>query len=88
VTGPGEGTEYTFTGTGGSFLLEGTVPKETNSVWVNGYKLRLYVAGKTFFNYIADAKFSTLKKGTNTYVINARNEEGKILDTVTYTVTY
>lgn len=88
VTGPGEGTEYTFTGTGSSFLLEGTVPKETSSVWVNGYKLRLYVAGKTFFNYIADATFGTLKKGTNTYVINARNAEDKILDTLTFTVTY
>ncbi|MDD4627910.1 MAG: FecR domain-containing protein [Candidatus Peribacteraceae bacterium] len=88
VTAPGEGTAYTFTGTGSSFLLEGVVPKETSSVWVNGYKLRLYVAGKTFFNYIADAKYSTLKKGLNTYVINARNAEGKILDTLTYTVTY
>jgi len=30
----------------------------------------------------------TLKKGVNTYVVNARNAEGQLLDTLTYTVTY
>ncbi|MDD5623625.1 MAG: FecR domain-containing protein [Candidatus Peribacteraceae bacterium] len=86
VTGPTPGAAHTATGS--SLLLEGTVPKETASVWVNGYKLRLYTAGKTFWNYIADVQYGTLKKGMNTYVINARNAEGKILDTLTYTVTY
>jgi hypothetical protein len=85
VTGPVAGTQYTATG---AFLLEGAVPKETASVWVNGYRLRLYTAGKTFWNYLADPKLGTLKRGVNTYRINARNEKGEILDTTTYTVTY
>jgi hypothetical protein len=86
VTAPAAGTAFTA-GTG-SFLLEGTTSPKTSSVWVNGYRLRLYVPGKTFWNYIADEKLGTLKKGVNTYVINARDSESKILDTLTYTVTY
>ena len=86
VTAPAEGTSYASST--GSLLIEGTVSASTASVWVNGYKLRLYTPGKTFWNYIADARLGTLKKGTNTYVVNARNAEGKILDTLTYTVTY
>lgn len=85
VTGPVPGTTYTATG---AFLLEGSAPPETVSVWVNGYKLRLYTPGKLFWNYIADPAFATLKRGTNLYKVNARDSEGKILDTVTYTVTY
>ncbi|MDD5751300.1 MAG: FecR domain-containing protein [Candidatus Peribacteraceae bacterium] len=86
VTAPAEGTAYT-TATG-SLLIEGSVSATTASVWVNGYKLRLYSAGKTFWNYIADVNLGTLKKGANTYVVNARNAEGQLLDTLTYTVTY
>jgi hypothetical protein len=77
-----------FTSTGSAFLLEGTNPSETASVWVDGYKLRLFTPGKTFWNYIADPALGTLKKGVHTYIINARNAQGEILDTTTYTVTY
>ncbi len=86
VTGPVPGTQ--FTSTGSAFLLEGTNPPETASVWVDGYKLRLFTPGKTFWNYIADPALGTLKKGVHTYIINARNAQGEILDTTTYTVTY
>lgn len=86
VTGPFPGTQ--FTSTGSAFLIEGSTPSDTASVWVNGYKLRLYTPGKTFWNYIADPALGTLKRGVNTYRINARNAKGEILDTTTYTVTY
>ncbi|MFH0851531.1 MAG: hypothetical protein V1876_02170, partial [Candidatus Peregrinibacteria bacterium] len=86
VTGPVPGTQ--FTSTGSAFLLEGTAPPETDSVWVNGYRLRLYSPGKTFWNYIADPALGTLTRGVNTYRINARNAQGEVLDTTTYTVTY
>jgi len=86
VTGPKEGSE--FTSTGSAFLLEGTVMPLANSVWVNGYKLKLYTPGKLFWNYIADPAFGTLKKGVNTYRINVRDAAGYLLDTTTYTVTY
>ena len=86
VTGPMPGTQ--FTSTGSAFLLEGTNPSDTASVWINGYKLRLFSPGKLFWNYIADPALGTLKKGVHTYVINARNASGELLDSVTYTVTY
>ncbi|MEI8230545.1 MAG: hypothetical protein WCG83_05440 [Candidatus Peregrinibacteria bacterium] len=85
VTGPAAGTVYTATGS--SFLLEGAVSRNAKSVWVNGYKLKLFTPGKTFWNYIADVNFGTLKTGINIYVINARDSENRILDTMTYSVT-
>ncbi len=86
VTGPQAGTSYTATGS--EILIEGTTSTQTAAVWVNGYKLQLYRAGTTTWNYIAKVDFGTLKKGTNVYVINARDKDGKIVDTLTYTVTY
>lgn len=86
ITGPQPGSVYTATGS--EFLLEGTTPRETASVWVNGYKLQLYRPGVTFWNYIAKTEYNTLKPGTNVYRIVARNAENRILDTFEYTVTY
>lgn len=86
VTGPTPGNVHTATGS--EFLLEGTTPKSTQSVWVNGYKLQLYKPGNTFWNYIAKAEFNTLKPGKNVYKITARNEKGEILDTFEYNATY
>lgn len=86
VTGPTAGSQHTATGS--EFLLMGTTPRETSSVWVNGYKLQLYGPGKTYWNYIAKVEYQTLKRGTNTYRIVARNAENQILDTFTYTVEY
>ena len=86
VASPSGGTSTTFSGTG--FLLEGTTIKETASVWVNGYQLRLYTPGKTFWNYWATAAYGTLKKGTNVYRIVSRDKDNQILDVFTYTVEY
>ncbi|MDO8648163.1 MAG: hypothetical protein Q7R81_00080 [Candidatus Peregrinibacteria bacterium] len=86
VIGPTAGTAHTATGS--SLLIEGTTSAGTDSIWVNDYRLQLYVAGKTTWNYIADAELLTLKRGKNTYTIVARDAEGKILDKFEYTVTY
>lgn len=86
VTGPTPGR--THTATGSEFLLEGTTASTTDSVWVNGYRLQLYQAGKTYWNYIASTQYNTLKRGTNTYTITARNKDGQIIDQFEYTVTY
>lgn len=85
VTAPAEGTSYTME-TGSGFLLEGKTSKQTASVWVNDYKLQLYTAGKDFWNYRAEEALKTLKQGTNTYKIVARNDKNEILDVLTYTV--
>lgn len=86
VTAPTPGTSAVHTGTG--FLLEGTTGRDTASVWVNGYQLRLYTPGKTFWNYWATVAYGTLKPGTNTYRIVARDAQNRILDAFTYTVEY
>jgi hypothetical protein len=86
VTSPTPGASATHTGTG--FLLEGTTVAETASVWVNGYQLKLYTPGRTFWNYWATAAYGTLKPGTNQYRIVTRNKENQILDVFTYTVEY
>jgi hypothetical protein len=86
VTGPAAGAS--FTATGSEILIEGTTSAQTESVWINGYKLQLYKPGKTLWNYIAKTDFGTLKKGTNVYTIHARDKANNILDSFTYTVTY
>jgi hypothetical protein len=86
VTAPAAGTSASMSGTG--FLLEGTTIRETASVWVNGYQLKLYEPGKTFWNYWALPKYGTLKPGTNVYSIVSRDAQNQILDKLTYTVEY
>lgn len=86
VTAPTAGTSATHSGTG--FLLEGTTIRETASVWVNGYQLKLYEPGRTFWNYWATTAYGTLKPGTNVYRIVSRNAANQILDAFTYTVEY
>ncbi len=86
VTGPTAGTTHAETGTG--FLLEGKTSADTASVWVNNYRLQLYTAGKTTWNYIASVEYGNLKRGENTYKIVARNEKNEILDTMEYKVTF
>lgn len=86
VTAPTAGTAHTATGS--EILIEGTTSAQTASVWVNGYKLQLYKAGVTRWNYIAKTDFGTLKRGTNVYKINARDANNQILDSFTYTVQY
>ena len=88
ITAPTAGTlhEAALSGTGVEFLIEGTVPQGTHSVWVNEYQLQLYTPGKLFFNYIASTKLQTLKRGTNTYTIVARDKAGQVLDRMEYVI--
>ncbi len=84
VIAPTAGTSHAETGTG--FLVEGLTSGKTATMWVNDYKLQLYKSGKTTWNYIASVEFANLRRGTNTYVIVARDRDNKILDKMTYTV--
>ncbi|MFH0770434.1 MAG: hypothetical protein V1926_03580 [Candidatus Peregrinibacteria bacterium] len=84
VTGPTPGKSHTATGS--AMLIEGTTSPETTSMWVNGYRLQLYKAGKTTWNYIADASLQTLRRGTNVYHILSRNSSGQILDKIDYSI--
>lgn len=86
VTGPSAGSSHSTTDE--EILLEGTTAAATASVWVNGYRLQLFEAGGTYWNYIANTDFGNLEPGENTYRIVARDTENRILDTFVYTVTY
>jgi len=84
----GDAAKEGFTATGTGFLLEGVTSTATASVWVNDYQLQLFKAGNRYWNYLANAQIGTLKAGSNTFKIVARNEKGEILDIKEYTVTY
>jgi hypothetical protein len=71
-----------------SFLIEGNTSADTHSFWINGYRLRLYEPGKITWNYIADINMNTLHRGTNTYLIEARDSNNMLLDRKTYTVEF
>lgn len=86
IFSPGPAPEYTTKAV--ENLIEGNVPPETDSVWVNGYRLRLYEPGKNFFNYIASVELNTLKRGRNPYRITIRNAEGQIIDELTYILNF
>ena len=86
ITGPSTSSPF-MTGSG-ELLLEGVTSAKTASMWVNGYRLRLYLPGKTTWNYIASASLGTLKRGDNAYAITARNEKGEVLDRMSYTIQY
>ncbi len=86
IYAPSRSTEFETSNT--ENVIEGNVPKETESVWVNGYRLRLYQAGKTFFNYIASVELGTLKRGRNVYSIVIRSKDGYIIDTLEYVIIF
>ena len=82
---PTPGTTHTETGTG-EVLIQGTPPTDTFTLWVNDYRLRLFEPGRGMWNYRASTELKTLKQGSNTYEIIARNRKGEILDRMVYTI--
>ena len=86
IFAPGTGSEFTTSSV--ENLIEGNIPTDTNSVWVNGYRLRLYEPGKDFFNYIASVELNTLKRGRNPYRITIRNADGEIIDELNYILNF
>lgn len=56
--------------------ITGLVDPKTQSVEVNGFKLRKFRAGKTEFSYIANANYGNLREGENTYTVTAFGENG------------
>lgn len=61
--------------------ISGTVPLGTIRVTVNDFVLKKFSAGNTNFSYIANANYGNLKKGENTFVINAYSSDGKVSTT-------
>lgn len=86
IYAPAEGTEHTTSER--ELLIEGNVPADVQSVWVNGYRLQLFEPGRGFFNYIASTELNTLRRGRNVYRIVARNEDNEIIDRVEYVINF
>jgi uncharacterized membrane protein len=86
IIGPTQGEP--FTATGSEFSIYGAVPSGTFSVWVNGYRLRLYEPGQPIFKYIASYALGTMKRGKNVYEMVIRNRKGEVIDKKEYVVNY
>jgi len=72
----------------GYHLIQGTTPKNTDKILVNGNAVTKYKAGSTQWNYIAAASLGTLKKGQNNYTVKALDEDGDELGSKSFTIVY
>lgn len=86
ITTPTRGEEFNTASNWN--VIRGTVPANTYSIEVNGYKLRKYTPGSTDWNYIAAEKMQTLKDGLNEYAVKALDKEGKTIQELTYKINY
>lgn len=90
VTAPTAGTAHAATfvssGSGMEIVIEGRTSKNTAAVWINDYKLQLYKPGVLTWNYVASTTNLNLKIGHNVYKIVTRDKDGKILDSLEYTI--
>lgn len=76
----------TFITSADEVLIEGLTHPDTHSVSVNGFNLRLFLPGKTTWNYIAKSAFNNYHQGINRYTVVARDGEGQILDVLQYSI--
>ena len=75
---PREGQEFQNS----PILFQGVAPEKTMRVEVNKYTLQSFSLETGEFLYRADPKFKNLKKGKNLYEIQAFDEEGNLLETI------
>lgn len=57
--------------------ISGIVDSKSNRVEVNGFQLRNFNPGDTDFKYIANANYTNMKVGENTYTVIAYGPDGK-----------
>ena len=69
-------------------VIKGTTSSDTHEISINGYKLHKYLPGQTQWDYIASTRFSTLKRGTNNYVLKSFDINGKEIDSLMFTIEY
>jgi hypothetical protein len=72
----------------GYHLIQGTTPKNTDKIKVNGQVLNKYKAGVTKWNYIAAASLGTLQKGQNYYKVSALDNNGNELGSKSFSINY
>ena len=72
----------------GSILLTGNVPTSAQSVLMNGYELKEFIAGNGKFSYRVNLENQTLKVGKNTYTLETIDATGKKETRETLTIYY
>ena len=86
VTTPTKGEQYTTSRV--EFSIYGTTSPNTQTVWVNNFRLQLYQPGNDTWKYIASVPMGTMKRGDNIYNIITRNAAGEILDRLEYGIIF
>jgi hypothetical protein len=86
VTAPSTGKEYTTNNS--KIVIQGTVDKNANKVFVNGYSLQKFVPGSGQWMYYAYEEYGTLQEGANTYTVYAMDKNGNRSPSITYTIIY
>jgi hypothetical protein len=86
VTAPSTGKEYTTNNN--KIVIQGTVDKNANKVFVNGYSLQKFVPGSGQWMYYAYEEYGTLQEGANTYTVYAMDKNGNRSPSITYTIIY
>ena len=61
--------------------FSGTVDPKTQSIEVNGFRLKKFNPGDTNFAYIANANYGNMKQGENIYTIKAFGPDGAVSQT-------
>jgi hypothetical protein len=77
INAPNGGSDLNTTET--SFVLSGSVPDNTNKVMVNKYQLQAFQKGNSTFSYNANTSLGTLKVGSNSYTVEAFDENGNLV---------
>ncbi len=83
INEPNGGGNYATSGT--EFFIEGITPDGVKSVFVNGYKLKLFDSVKKSFSYKASISIGTLKNGENEYKVDVsygNDSEKEFLDSI------
>ncbi len=70
------------------YVISGTTISKTQSISVNGIKIKNYKAGNKNWKYIVSTSLSNLKKGRNKYKIQSLNEKGEVLSEIEQIIDY
>ena len=85
ITQPNGGNDLSTSET--SFILSGSVPSNASKVMVNKYQLQGFKKGDESFSYNANTGLGTLKVGSNSYTVEAFDENGNSIGTDSMIIT-
>lgn len=69
-------------------LIKGSTPKNTSTITINDYRLLKYYPGQIKWSYIASTTIGSLSEGENQYAVRAFDEDGNVIGSQDFTITY